>query len=327
MKKIFHKNKYRYILLGIAGLGITYALWNWYRVNGPEYKTQVLLKTLREMKGTEEFLSMYVHCYPNSQTEEIYKIEDELVRLGKPVVPILVDRTRDKDLAVQVVSTRVLLRLGRTEGIRPYLELDIFHGAIPGNTDILDEVFRSRQAKELAGVGPSGVSSLIALLSETDINDGRKMTVAKALGLIGDERAITPLMQYELANKEKYPFDSAMAILAIGRIRNGRAMAYLITILDEYYPSPDFGSYSDASKCYRLFAAIRGLGRTGDTRVLPMLDKMLASLKKELPQTSRTDLTEAVQKEIINAIKNLGGVVVPEKMVIPATSRPAGPVG
>jgi HEAT repeat protein len=132
-----------------------------------------------------------------------------------------------------------------------------------------DPRVRGEAARSLGALdSPQAVPSLIAAL-QTDTDAGTRMAAAYALGLIGDARAIDPLLA-KLADTSEDPRVRGFVAEAFTCHQERRAVPHLIAVL------------SDSSAEVRFWAAF-ALGQLGDPAALSALERLAQTDNATLP--------------------------------------------
>ena len=108
---------------------------------------------------------------------------DALGELGdeKAVLP-LIQALEDDESSVRIEAAEALGRLNNTSSIAPLIKI------LPDP----EEKVRSEATKALTAIGKPAIESLIVALKDGDNLTQEK--AAEALGLIGDERGVEPLI-------------------------------------------------------------------------------------------------------------------------------------
>ena len=117
------------------------------------------------------------------------------------------------------------------------------------------ETVRSEAKDELSVV----VDKIIKVLKYGGMTE--KADAVVALGMIGDPRAVEPLIEYLKYSKNVHL--RTEIVKALGRIGDKRATPALITVLESDSPS------------YMRAAAAKALGEIGDKRAIPALERAL----------------------------------------------------
>ena len=150
-----------------------------------------------------------------------------------------------------------------------------------------DGVVRGHAALALGQMKePRAVDALIGLLGDDETRGGAGRSAAWALGEIGDVRAVEPL----IASLSQPSASKGTAVQALARLRDDRAVEPLIHMF-EGRPDPSLatvlGNWGDRRAVEPLvavmehpdshvrFYAARALGKLGDARALPALERAL----------------------------------------------------
>ena len=219
----------------------------------------------------EPLIHALKHRFPNTREEAaevLGEIGDE-----KAVEP-LISMLKDSGHHERVYPARALGKIGDERAVEPLISALgkwpdtrepirlvggklVYHG-------VYDEFYerdRREVAKALVKVGKPAVEPLIGALSD---NSSRvRMEAAWALGEMGDERTVEPLL-----SALKYSDDwglRRMAGMALGKIGDERAVEPLVTALGD-----NARSGTDAAVAMACMAA-RALGKIGDERAVEPL--------------------------------------------------------
>ncbi|MBU4561071.1 HEAT repeat domain-containing protein [bacterium] len=138
---------------------------------------------------------------------------------------------------------------------------------------LTSETVRSKTKDELSVV----INKIIKVLKYGDENFEKPDAVV-ALGMIGDPRAVEPLMEHLKYSKNDHL--RTEIIKALGRIGDKRATPALINVLESDSPS------------YMRAAAAKALGEIGDRRAVPALEKAL----KDKYSYTRSQAAQSLKK-------------------------------
>ena len=142
---------------------------------------------------------------------------------------------------------------------------------------------------------PRALEPLLAMLESGPLPDTVNRVAARALGLLGDPRALEPLVDL-LEDQQVAPDVRYTAAVALGELRDPRALAPLLASLQAAVSL--HGQDADARRARRkqLKGAITGLKWLGDPRAL---DPLLALLKNDQimkdPSDFLIDVADALQ--------------------------------
>lgn len=212
-----------------AGVG---GVWIW-RTHTDEYRVARLLDEARDEdpRGVSGWL-IDLGISDRRPTRHMYLIQEDLLAIGPPAVPQLIEALADRNENVAVFAALLLGEIGdrraaeslveAMDSPRWPLQLEATHAlgklgdarsaralvtALASTYDFLPDV----AAEALIQMGPSAVEPLIDAL-EHDAAYARRMA-AKALGEIGDHRAFDPLIDI-LNDKDEAVRDAAAEALA-----------------------------------------------------------------------------------------------------------------
>lgn len=217
-------------LTGIgAGIGIFFAAW---RIFFPVSWFMWRLKTNDYHKGD--------------------MVIESLVKIGKPVVELLIRKLRDENSTLRSRVAETLEKIGDPQAVGPLIKvLEDESGSV-----------RSSAVRALGGIGDrSAVEPLIKVLEDKD--DYVIANAALALGEIGDPRAVEPLIK--ILRPHSISVYCKSVVEALGKVGDRRAIAPLRDLLariqptiarqisyDSYYPAyeedpnPDYIAVEDA---------------------------------------------------------------------------------
>jgi HEAT repeat protein len=158
---------------------------------------------------------------------------------------------------------------------------------------------------------PRAVPALIDLLDECDNVSGAGQYAAWALGEIGDRRAVEPLLA---AVRKRYL--SSAAITALVKLRDERALEPIISLFRKTN-QPDLatvlGNWGDRRAVEPLITAMqnsdphvryytaRALGKIGDQRAIPVLERATANDRAPILDTKslrRKSVSDAAARAI-----------------------------
>ncbi len=141
---------------------------------------------------------------------------DELVKIGKPAVEILIAALYDAEIATQVSAAQALGEIKDYEAIKPLIEL-------------LDDNNVSVQAvSSLVNIGKLAVEPLIAALKNE--NSFIREKAAEALGEIGDTSAVEHLI---IALQDKDSIVRLAAVRAVAKLQDFKIVEPLIAVASE----------------------------------------------------------------------------------------------
>ncbi len=205
------------------------------------------------------------------------EIIDELVEIGSPAVPQLVELLNNGEYKVRMAAATTLGEIGDDQAIEPLIEslsdtsknvqrvttvalIKIGEGTVSALLDALigkDQLARKWAAEALGSIGDASVAQqLIARLNDPNIEVQR--AVVTALGDLKSKRAIEPLIKVlESDNIEL----ARAATEALGQIRSNVAIDPLVAALSSF--SEDVRS-----------AAAQALAHIGSDAVPPLLDEL-----------------------------------------------------
>jgi HEAT repeat protein len=170
-----------------------------------------------------------------------------LVMTGAPAVPALLASLESSEAAVLEASASVLGQIGDTRAVRPLFALL--------NND--ERSVRMAAAHALSSFGGRVFNALAAALEGED--ERIREAVAVALGEIGDERAVKPLLDALKSSKDRNAqLAAARALGSIGRSGIDTLIAELGNVFWDV-----------------RFAAATALGETGDERAIQPLQAVL----------------------------------------------------
>ena len=191
-----------------------------------------------------------------NETEWIYYLIatekwDEVVKIGKPAVELLIDALKDRYWNVRVCAVKALGDIGDARAVEPlivilkrkYEDRDVREEAIRAlgrigdlravkpllnETEWMSYLITIEKWDELVKIGKPAVKPLIGV-SEHEDTDVRACA-AETLGKIGDVRAIEPLIA---ALKDRYWNVRVCAAKALGEIGDTRAVKPLMAALKD----------------------------------------------------------------------------------------------
>jgi len=219
----------------------------------------------------------------SKDSDERWKIENELIGIGKDAVPFLIDALKDKEESVRAGAAETLGRMREKS-------------AIPALTKMLlnkerRDGYEAAEALGLIG-DKSAVPALIKAL-ETDWKEGyplRQICAAEALGEIGHKDAV-PALKKAMQNKEESirrhaveslckigEFSFLIAALKMDEYKNARYE--IIGNLGVYKVKSSIPVLLDIMKSEKEDGLYRGeaaesLGMIGDRSVIPALKEAL----------------------------------------------------
>lgn len=187
--------------------------------------------------------------------------------------------------------------------------VDMLVGELSSNVEIKDYA-----AKALGKIGDARAVSHLMTLLRSRHYDVRQVA-AEALGKIGDKRAVDRLIR--LLDKKGNPFEQRAVAEALGKIGDLKAVKPLIELVNN--PRDVDGMRSEK--------VIEALGRLGDTRAVPALltalehDKLVTAAAKALGQLKDKRAVEPLMKVLpdrfqlwkarANAAEALGNIADP----------------
>ncbi|MHC4560101.1 MAG: HEAT repeat domain-containing protein, partial [Planctomycetota bacterium] len=231
---------------------------------------------------------------------------NSLVRIGKPAVQPLIKALGDQDAQVQarfshervVLHSWIIVILGQIGDAQ----------AVPRLIKALgdrDQQVRTHAAKALGKIGdPRAVQPLKEAMGNKAIGDKNatfRQIIIMALGEIGDTRAVQFIIN-ELGNEER--LIRYQAIIQLGKIGDIQAVQPLIEVLEEVLEDEDVQ--------VGVIAA-RALGKIGDTQAVQPLIKALGYKFISIPCSAARALgeigdTQAVQP-LIKALEDKSELV------------------
>ena len=221
---------------------------------------------------------------PKDELERAYYLiakydKDKLVEIGEPVVEPLLHALKDENRSVRIEIAKVICKIGDERGVEPLIQVlgddhldemqDIETSLLTAqslgierivNGKIVDKYIhllknctvRGEAAEALGEIGDErAVEPLIHALKDRD--KAVRWKAAEALGEIGDERAVEPLI-HALKDKDRAWVHCQVAE-ALGEIRDERAVEPLIQALNDENKDVHWG-------------AAEALGEIGGTRVV-----------------------------------------------------------
>jgi HEAT repeat protein len=136
----------------------------------------------------------------------------------------------------------------------------------------------STTLKVIPLVGKDEVDKLIKYMDDPNVRLRR--FAARALGIIGDKRAVEPLI--EIAINTKLPFTRGYAVHALGEIGDARAVDPLINIFNSTFI--EFDKISDPGKTHALtgdfFSIPMAISKIGDERGIALLMELFNNEKR-----------------------------------------------
>ncbi|RKY29568.1 MAG: hypothetical protein DRP68_07185, partial [Candidatus Omnitrophota bacterium] len=220
---------------------------------------------------------------PQNQEEEIlYLIAnpgwDELVEIGVPAIPYLIEALKDKDSNVRKAAVEALGKIDSKKAVPPLIEAlkdenwDVrstaaevlgkigSQEAIPHLIETLkneNNYVRYKAAEALVKIGPPAIFSLIEALKHEYWYV--RQAAVYALGGIGSQKAVPPLIE---ALKDEDWHVRLIAAKALGGISSEKAILHLIEAL------------KDENNYVRQVAA-EALGKIGAQEAIPYLIEVL----------------------------------------------------
>lgn len=219
---------------------------------GKKIVEEKLREKKKEEKGIKSFkthLEGVIKALGNQHSDD-FAIE-ALVKIGEPAVEPLIKALDDSEMMVRHNAAKALGKIGDERAIKPLIDKFCTESQI---------MFEAEDA--LAKIGEPTVEPLIKALDDNDF--WMRAAAVGALGKIGDERAVEPLMKAlnEWYDKyEKYENGCHLVAKALGAIGDERAVEPLIEILDEC---------SDEGVRWHAATA---LGEIGDLRAFSVLER------------------------------------------------------
>jgi hypothetical protein len=144
-----------------------------------------------------------------------------LVRMGKEIIPQLLDGLMDERWYVVRNTVRILGEIGESYGVEDALRSLIAHK---------DPRVRKETVRALSMIkGPETINLIKSVLDDSDSSVIELAVVS--LGLLGDEGSVNVLIN--LVEKRADSVVGREAVRALGRIGSGKAVTYLIKNLDK----------------------------------------------------------------------------------------------
>ncbi len=217
------------------------------KVVGEEAETEPPTRDTKEVERLARDISLHISALAGSSpTEKRQKAKSALIKIGRLAVDPLIDALRDShlDKGIRAGAAEALGEIGDTRAVEPLIDAlkdEDWHvrdnsiealgkigdaRAIEPLAAALDSHNSMTAAKILAQMGEPTVLPLIAMLKD-DSSVAREAS-AKALGEIGDVRAVEPLID---ALKDVHWRVRRYAAESLGKIGDARAVKPLITAL------------------------------------------------------------------------------------------------
>ncbi len=166
--------------------------------------------------GDARAITALVQLLNDSSTKVRWGAELALKKAGSGVVPVLIDRLKDKDQDTRLRVTRILGEIGDKRAIEPLT------GLLSDDVEV-----RASAAQALGKMRAyQVVPALIPLIKDSEVNVRR--SVVRALGEIGDKRAVDPLIA---ALSDGEALVRANAAESLGKIKDPRAQIPLTSAL------------------------------------------------------------------------------------------------
>jgi HEAT repeat protein len=271
--------------------------------------TPVLVRAIRTKKFSEQFRGTCIDILYKIGDEnaiepliEVYRDETEISgirkeaiyavgKIGGPeVLPVLLEALENRESRI---------RKGAISGIwglvgRGVVEfpVDAIVGIAKNDTSVS---IRAYATASLRLGGEQAVLSLLELIN--DENERVRLQACQSLGLIGDNRAVGPLLaklNAKLNDKEYY--EKHTAIIALGKIGDKRAVEPLIKILNERGP---YGEPTTSASY-----AAKALAEIGDERAIEPLKR---TIEDDIKWKQEIGISPTPDKWFTNAYKKLTG--------------------
>ena len=236
---------------------------------------------------------------PRNQAEKIsYLIAaqkwDELVKIGKPAVKPLIKALKDSHWNIREAAVKALGNIGDKRAVGPLIEAlqDSDWHVCEAAAKALDKINPDTWPKteEVKKLVPEFIETLMN--PRTSVQATRR--AAKGLGLLGDKRAVEPLIQ---ALDYKNAGIRYEAVIALGKIGDKRAIKPLKkTLIGGWFNRKD--SDEDVRK-----AAAEALGRIGGEKAVePLINALEEDSDKDVRQASIKALGETGDKHAVEPL-------------------------
>jgi HEAT repeat protein len=202
------------------------------------------LGKIGDTRAVEPLSSVFIAVLKDESTR-LGAFEEALKKIGNGATEplILIQALKDKNEYVRISAVEVLGEIRDTRAIEPLISI------LNDN----DHRVSNKATEALIKIGNTAVEPLIASLKDESV----RRNAAKALGRIGDTRAVEPLIA--VIKNEAYYTDTAVD--ALGKIGDGRAVEPLIALIENNDSLTE--------------NAVDALGEIGDQRAIPILTSLL----------------------------------------------------
>jgi HEAT repeat protein len=218
------------ILIFLAGVGIA---WLWQYAYTPQGRARVIIAQLRGDNDTSLRGWLLRHHLvrpgftvsppswddPDSEHHEITVAADEMVKVGREVLPIVIEAMNDPDSKVQWMAVRACGEFRDPIAIRP---LTAFVRAPYRCQGFVESWWED----SMVAMGPEACESLMQLLE--DKQGIVRLYAVEALGKLKDKRAGDALARHVSDREEEVRFYAADALVEIGDTRGFGSLLHLL---------------------------------------------------------------------------------------------------
>lgn len=232
---------------------------------------------------------------------EMKRVKQELIIIGRPAVPFLVEKLKDTNARWETLSAvaDVLVELGDTNAIRPVLKRIFLSDEEDARITALAGIALAKMGDETV-FGP-----LIERLNGPISNIRYK--IVETLGEIGEKRAVEPLIKLLNPKEEKSVRGAAASALA--KLGDKRAVDPLIEAL-KYEDNIDYSRYIVAGYGKSpVDKALVKLGASKDQLIGGYINA-LTSPNKNIRQHAVFELADLVGKNNVEAVEPLLEVLI-----------------